>query len=146
MTARETRDRGWQQCDPIDSFLEDAYDTRQNDDYEGDEPPDDDEFCRTCGQLLDDAGDGWNGYCPNCADARENTKPNQAIEALAQPLTFVFIYDAYVRIEADSKATADLRLQITEQAVDALDGVTLSLFDAYGIEDARTGEELRQVH
>lgn len=27
----------------------------------------DDDFCSTCGGSLDD-GEGWDGYCGNCAD------------------------------------------------------------------------------
>ncbi|MDQ6766015.1 MAG: hypothetical protein M3Z22_07950 [Verrucomicrobiota bacterium] len=60
--------------------------------------------------------------------------------------TFIFSYDAYVRVEANSKEEADDLLQRAEGIVEAINGVSLSLFDAYGIEDAETGEELRQVH
>lgn len=28
--------------------------------------------CRTCGNLLEDAGDGWDGECEECADRTEN--------------------------------------------------------------------------
>jgi hypothetical protein len=30
------------------------------------------EKCRTCGEPLPEAGDGWDGECGNCADRRVN--------------------------------------------------------------------------
>lgn len=35
--------------------------------------------CRTCGDRYPDAGDGWDGECPDCADKtylRENPEEN----------------------------------------------------------------------
>lgn len=37
----------------------------------GNLPETDGDSCRECGAPLDDAGDGYNGFCPNCADAAE---------------------------------------------------------------------------
>lgn len=59
---------------------------------------------------------------------------------------FIFIYDVYVRVTAHSKEEADQRLSEVERAVAATRHCTILLFDAYGVEDAETGEELRQVH
>ncbi len=78
MTARETQDPAWRQTerDVVDSDLESSYEDRQNDGLEvdqdiDDEPPEDDEFCIDCGDVLDDAGDGYAGRCGNCADVHE---------------------------------------------------------------------------
>lgn len=53
-----------------------------------------------------------------------------------------FIYDATVRISADSKEEADELLTGLEWLVDDR-GFGLAILDAYGIEDAITGEEIR---
>ncbi|MGV1754754.1 hypothetical protein [Agrobacterium sp. CG674] len=38
---------------------------------------DDEDGCSECGESLDDAGDGWDGMCPSCADnaAAKDTYP-----------------------------------------------------------------------
>lgn len=59
---------------------------------------------------------------------------------------YIYIYDAYVRIWANSKEEADEKLQVIEATIDAVPTASLQLFDAYGIEDAHSGLELRQVH
>lgn len=30
--------------------------------------------CRTCGEAYAEAGDGWDGQCPDCADRRANAE------------------------------------------------------------------------
>lgn len=35
-----------------------------------DEHNDDDETCRDCGAQYPQAGDGWDGLCPACADKK----------------------------------------------------------------------------
>lgn len=32
------------------------------------------ETCRTCGSRYPEAGDGWDGECPECADKREASR------------------------------------------------------------------------
>ncbi len=54
MIGRETRDPAWRQQERPD----------QNDN-------DPAEYCRRCFAPIDDAGDGWCGLCPDCADADE---------------------------------------------------------------------------
>ncbi|MGI8483726.1 MAG: hypothetical protein ACR2OU_05640 [Thermomicrobiales bacterium] len=56
-----------------DDFLMDRYDSSQNGDSEESEvePPDHEEFCNSCGELFVEAGDGYDGLCPACADAKE---------------------------------------------------------------------------
>lgn len=49
------------------------------------------ELCRECGAPLEDAGDGYDGLCPNCADAAE-----AAAEAEENAADF------YVRISRDA--------------------------------------------
>ena len=65
MVGLETADRAWrsQERDFIDSDLESAYEDRQNGGLEVDldDEPGDDEFCLSCGELLDDGGDGSSG-------------------------------------------------------------------------------------
>jgi hypothetical protein len=61
------------------------------------------------------------------------------------PPRFRFLFDVYLHIEADTKAQADQRRSFIEQVVDAMTGCSLVTFDAYGIEDAATGEEIRPV-
>jgi len=54
------------------------------------------------------------------------------------------VYDTYVCIVAENKEEADAKLEEIERAVEAAGG-GLSVFPAYGIEDAETGEEIRPV-
>ena len=55
----------------------------------------------------------------------------------------IFVYDAQLRVTAETKEEADYALY-DAQAVDGT-GATLVVLDAYGVEDADTGEEIRPV-
>lgn len=55
-----------------------------------------------------------------------------------------FIYDTSVSIDADSKEEADQRFGELEGIVES-HGASLVGYDAYGILDAETGEELRPI-
>lgn len=48
----------------------DGFDVRRVDLTELDDDPDGD-LCRDCAQPYEDGGDGYNGRCPDCADAAE---------------------------------------------------------------------------
>ena len=56
----------------------------------------------------------------------------------------IFVYDAQLRVTAETKEEADYALYDAAQAVDGT-GATLVVLDAYGVEDADTGEEMRPV-
>lgn len=58
---------------------------------------------------------------------------------------FVYVFDTYVRIEADDEDEARDILSEVESIVDGTPQSTLVIFDAYGIEDNETGEEIREV-
>lgn len=46
----------------------------------------DNEFCRTCdANLLDDAGEGYDGECGSCADKSEAKRPCENEAAAAEP-------------------------------------------------------------
>lgn len=94
--------------------------------------------CSVCGVSLDD-GAGRDGLCDDCIDLE-----GASIEVIESTGRYDFIYDAYVRIGADSKEEADARLDALDDVITAA-GATLSIFDAFGIDDAQTGEELRPV-
>ena len=57
---------------------------------------------------------------------------------------FIYIYDTSIRVFADSKEEADEKLADLEATIEHC-GSYLTVFDAYGTEDAETGEELRPV-
>ena len=46
--------------------------------------PDDQEFCLECGELLDCAGDGYDGLCPTCAARAENEREASVTEILIE--------------------------------------------------------------
>lgn len=56
----------------------------------------------------------------------------------------VYTYDTYVCIVAETKEEADEKLADIESVIEHL-GSSLTVFPAYGIEDAETGEEIRPV-
>lgn len=58
---------------------------------------------------------------------------------------FTFTFDAYVSIQADSEEDARDMLLDVETAVEET-GHGLAIFDAYGITDNQTDEEIREVH
>ncbi len=63
----------------IDSWLESAYESAQTGDYEEEarchaDELDPEDYCRNCGTELDDAGDGYDGLCAECADYFERQK------------------------------------------------------------------------
>ncbi len=66
-------------------------------------------------------------------------------ERLPQDKHLTFVYDAYVRVTARSKDEVDRRLAQLESVYAMLDDVSLSVLDAFGIEDPDTGEEIRPV-
>jgi len=57
---------------------------------------------------------------------------------------FIFIYDVYVIVEADTKEEADAELLKVEEAVEAAGG-SLNIFEAWGQEDNVTGDTIRSV-
>ena len=65
-------------------------------------------------------------------------------ERLPQYKQLTVVYDAYVRVTARSKDEADRRLEQLASVFAVLDDVSLSVLDAFGIEDPETGEEIRQ--
>lgn len=70
---------------------------------------------------------------------------------------YKFLIDAYVCVDVEipdgedpdsqeSYEKAWAKAQSVQDAVDHSGFASLSLFDAYGIEDAETGDEIREVH
>ena len=57
---------------------------------------------------------------------------------------YIFIYDTYLIVEADTKDEADAKLLKVEEAVEAASGY-LNIFEAWGQEDNLTGDTIREV-
>lgn len=56
-----------------------------------------------------------------------------------------YLFDTYVIVYADDEDEARALLGEAEERVDTED-TFLAIYDAWGYEDAETGEEIRQVH
>lgn len=41
--------------------------------------------CRTCGDRYPEAGDGWDGECPDCADRTWAAEEREEWDALDEP-------------------------------------------------------------
>lgn len=61
----------------------------------------------------------------------------------AQP-RYIFLYDAYLVVYADSKEEADIELGQLVETIESA-GAQVNVFDAWGQEDAETGDTLREV-
>ena len=90
-------------------------------------------ICPDCGCVWYPFPDRYE--CPQCHPERGDRDRGPR---------FTFVYDTYVCIVAENKEEADAKLEEIERAVEAAGG-GLSVFPAYGIEDAETGEEIRPV-
>ena len=60
-------------------------------------------------------------------------------------MPYVFLYDTYVGVTAETKEEADILLGRVEVAIRAIPGASLAVCQAWGCEDADTGEEVRPV-
>lgn len=58
---------------------------------------------------------------------------------------FRYLFDAYVYIEANTKHEAVQQCQFIEQVIGAIEGASMLVTDAYGIEEIATGDEIRPV-
>lgn len=101
----------------------------------------DDLTCPSCGKPMYEAGIGFHGACRACNSPGERDE----IARLPSRPAFVYVYDAYVRVAAHSKAEADRTAEKIEATVSDMECAALVLFAAYGVEDAETGAALREV-
>lgn len=68
------------------------------------------QICRTCGDTYPDAGDGWDGECPSCADrtfAAEN--PEDDTDVISDEQERADLYErAWRQVEDADTTTAAL--------------------------------------
>jgi len=105
-----------------------------------------DDLCPQCQRPLYEAGIGFHCLCRACLTETQRADLDDMLERLPAPAKYTFVLDAYIRIIAHSKVEADRKAAEIERTIDGMPRCSLQLFDAYGVEDAETGDELRQVH
>lgn len=57
---------------------------------------------------------------------------------------YIFLYDAYLVVYADSKEEADIELDQLVETIESAGG-QVNIFDAWGQEDVETGDTIRSV-